>query len=94
VIIENQATGKCNPAFLCLSQARINWEGCSRKGIRRKSGGFDGGGLLIGPDGVTPTRIVRVSVLSDTLLSSLAPLSPEKAFFWHRITWVIPEKGP
>ena len=24
--------------FLCLSQARTNWEGCGRKGIRRKVG--------------------------------------------------------
>jgi len=47
--------------FLCLSQARINWEGCGMKGIRRKNGGIDGGGLLISPDGVAPTRIVGVS---------------------------------
>jgi len=25
--------------YLCLSQARINWEGCARKGIRCKNGG-------------------------------------------------------
>ena len=24
----------------CLSQARINWEGCARKGIRRKMVGM------------------------------------------------------
>jgi len=48
--------------FLCLSQARINCEGCGRKGIRHKNGWIDGGGLLIGPDGVVPTRIVSVSV--------------------------------
>jgi len=47
--------------FLCLSQARTNLESCSRKGIRCKNGGIDGGGLLIGPDGVAPTRIVDVS---------------------------------
>jgi len=28
------------------------------------------------------------------LLSSVAPLSPEEDFFWHRFTWVVPEKGP
>jgi len=43
------------------AQARINWEGCSRKGIWRKNGGIDGGGLLISPDGVLPTQIVGVS---------------------------------
>jgi len=47
--------------FLCLSQARINWKGCSRKGIRRKNGGTDEGGLLLGADGVAPTRTVGVS---------------------------------
>jgi len=41
--------------FLYLSQARINWEGSSRKGIWCKNGGIDGGGLLIGPDGMAPT---------------------------------------
>jgi len=28
-----------NQHIWCLSQARINWEGCGRKGIRRKNGG-------------------------------------------------------
>jgi len=26
--------------FLCLSQARINWDGCSRKGIWHKNEGM------------------------------------------------------
>jgi len=30
----------------CLSQARINWEGCGRKGIWRKKCACDGGGAL------------------------------------------------
>jgi len=76
--------------FLCLSQARINWEGCSRKSIRDKMGGIDGGGLLISPDVVAPNRIVSVFLL----LSSLAPQSPEEAFFWHQLTQVVPGKGP
>ena len=53
--------GMQSSIFLCLSQARINWEGCGRKGIRRKNGGIDGGGLLNSLDGVAPTRIVGVS---------------------------------
>jgi len=58
----NQATGGVQSSiFLCLSQARINWEGCSREGIQCKNGGIDGGGLLISPDGVAPTQIVGVS---------------------------------
>jgi len=46
--------------FMCLSQARVNWEGCNRKGIWHKNGGIDGGGLLISPDGVVRTWIVVV----------------------------------
>ena len=53
--------GICNPADSCLSQARINWEGCDRKGIQRENGGIDGGGLLISLDGVALTWIVSVS---------------------------------
>ena len=54
--------GIASQHIYCLSQARINWEGCSRKGIwHKKWGGGDGGGLLISPDGVAPCRIVSVS---------------------------------
>jgi len=45
----------------CLSQARINWEGCGRKGIRRKNGRGDGGGGTDSPDGVASRRIVGES---------------------------------
>jgi len=47
--------------FLCLSQARINWEVCGRKGIPHKNGGNDGDRLLISPDGVAPTQIIGMS---------------------------------
>jgi len=68
--------------------ARIKWEGCSRKGIRRKMGD-DGDGSLISPDGVAPSRMVSMSA------SDISPctISPEKDFFWHRLTGVVPEKG-
>jgi len=36
----NQATGYASQHIWCLSQARINWEGCVRKGILRKNGGM------------------------------------------------------
>jgi len=52
--------GMQSSIFLCLSQARINWEGCGRKGIWRKNGEIDGGGLLISLDGVALTRIVII----------------------------------
>jgi len=46
--------------FLCLSQAMINWEGCGRKGIRRKMGHV-GGGSLTNLEGVAPNWTVGVS---------------------------------
>jgi len=70
-----------------VPKARINWGGgCGKKGIQRKNGGIDGGGLLISMDGVAPSRIVGVFARST--------LNTEEAFFWYRLTWVIPEKGP
>jgi len=35
----NQATGYASQHIWCLSQARINWEGCGKKDIQRKNGG-------------------------------------------------------
>jgi len=35
----NQATGYASQHIWCLSQARINWEGCARNGIWHKNGG-------------------------------------------------------
>jgi len=69
--------------FLCLSQARTNWEGCGRKGIWCKNRGIDGGGLLIGPDGVAPSRLsmcLPLVILPSTIKSRrsflLAPAHP------------------
>ena len=50
--------------ILCLSQAMINWEGCSGKGIRHKK---IGGKMEVGHwsdslDGVASRRIVGVAV--------------------------------
>jgi len=39
----NQATEYASQHTWCLSQARINWEGCGRKGIWHKNGRDDGG---------------------------------------------------
>jgi len=55
-----QATGYASQHTCCLSQARINWEGYGRKGIRHKMGN-EGGGSLISPDGMAPSQIVGVS---------------------------------
>jgi len=48
----NQATGYASQPIWCLSQARINWEGCARKGIRHKNGGNGKDGGPINLDGV------------------------------------------
>jgi len=53
--------GMVSQHIWCLSQARIKLESCGRKGIWHKNGGHDGGGLLISPDGVAPSRMVGVS---------------------------------
>ena len=38
-LVENQATVYASHHIWCLTQARINLEGCARKGIWRKNGG-------------------------------------------------------
>ena len=53
----------CNQA--CLSQARINWEGCGSKGIRRKIGGMmEVGALMVR----TGWRLAGLSVHSALYL--------------------------
>jgi len=61
VVCDTVPWGMQSSIFLCLFQARINWEGCGRKGIRRKNGGDDGGGSLTSSQGVAPSRTVGVS---------------------------------
>jgi len=39
-VSKKQATGYASQHIWCLSQARINWDGCGRKGIRHKNGGW------------------------------------------------------
>jgi len=50
--------GMQSSIFLCLSEARINWEGCGRKVSKW---GIDGDGWLIDLGAMVPTRIVSVS---------------------------------
>jgi len=49
--------------FGACPQARMKWEGCGRKGIRRKNVWMmiDGGGSVMSPDGVAVSRIVCMS---------------------------------
>jgi len=39
----------------------LKWEGCGRKGIRHKSGGWRWVAMLFSPDGVAPIQIVGAS---------------------------------
>jgi len=87
--IQSQATGYASQHIWCLSQAKIKWEGCGRKGIRRKNGGDDGGGSLISPDGVLPSQMVGVSA---TVIFPCT-IKSRRRFFWHRLTRAVPEKG-
>jgi len=84
----NQATGYASQHIWCLSQARINWECCGRKGIWHKNGGNEGGGSLISPDGVVPSRIV-VCVCSD--ISHCTTKSRRRV--GQRLTRIVSEKG-
>jgi len=64
----NQATGYAGQHIWCLSEARINWEGCGRKDIQHKKWGDDGGGSLISPE----WRSARLSVSLTLSLHHLA----------------------
>jgi len=44
LLLFNQATGYASQHIWCLSQARINWEGCLSKGILHKNDGDGRGG--------------------------------------------------
>jgi len=54
--------------------------------------GEDRGGLLIGTDGVAPSRMI--GGVSASYYLPLHSESPEEDLFWHRFTQVVPEKGP
>ena len=95
VSVINQATGYASQHIWCLSQARINWEGCARKGIRHENGGD-------GIDGA-PISLDRVAVHPDCWCICLcylhfAPENPDTHNTTHNhfmalctlsgITWV------
>ena len=60
-IFLNQTTGYASQHIWCLSEARINWDGCGRKDVWHKDGRDDGGVSLISPDGVASSQIVSAS---------------------------------
>jgi len=80
----NQATRYASQHIWCLFQARINWEGCSSKGIRRNNGGMmEVGHWLVQIEWCPSGWLV--------CLPCYLPLhhkSPEEDFFWHQLTQV------
>ena len=72
----DRATGYASQHIWCLSQARIKWEGCGRKGIRRKNGGMmEVGRLLVRMEWYPAGWSVCLP-----LLMSLRHKSPEEDF--------------
>jgi len=76
----------------CLSQARINWEGCARKGIRRKNGGDSRGGrhqlVWIWWQSI---RIVGASACVIFILHQKIQ-KMAKCTFCYQLTWVVRDK--
>jgi len=88
LLVMNQATGYATCRTWCLFQARINWEGCDRKGIWRTNGGDDGGR---GTDCVASSWIVGAST------SVIFPLHHPRVgdcLFWYQLTRLVLYKGP
>jgi len=74
----SETTMYASQRIWCLSQARIKWEGCGRKGIWHKNGEDDRGWSLINPDGVASSQMVGVSSVTFpcTIKSRRFPLAP------------------
>jgi len=87
-----QATGYASQHIWCLSQARINWEGCARKGILHKNGGYGrGGGHQLVWMGWQSIQIVGASVsVIFILLQKIQKMV--KCTFWYRLTRVVLDK--
>jgi len=68
---QNHATGYASQHTWCLSQARINWEVCDKKGIQCKNGGMIEVEAPISLDGVASSWCTCFCYLP------LAPENPE-----------------
>jgi len=95
----NLAAGYAIQHIRCLSQARINGEGCVRKGIRRKMVGMAEVGALISQDGVAVHPNCWCLCLCYL---HFAPIKSRRwqttmsvvgeCFFWYWLTQVVPDK--
>jgi len=86
----NQATGYAIQHIWCLSQARINWEGCARKGIWRKNGVDGRDGAPISLVRWQSIRIVGVSACVIFILHKKNKMM--KCTFWYQLTRVDSDK--
>jgi len=84
----NQAIGYASQHIWCLSQARKNWEGCTRNGIWRKNGGDvrDGGTNLSGLGGIVGASACVIFILHEKIQKI------EKCTFWYQLTRIVPDK--
>jgi len=90
-LVSNQATGYASQHW-CLSQARINWEGCARKGIGRKNsvddrdGGTNWSGWGGSPSGLLVCLPVFIFILHQKIQKMV------KCTFWYQLTRVVLDK--
>ena len=84
----NQATGYASHHIWCLSQARINWKGCVRKGIRHKKVGMaEMGHQLVWMEWQS-IRIVGASACVIFILHQKIQ-KVAKCTFWYQLTRVV-----
>ena len=89
-------------AIWCLSQARINWESCDRKSIRREIGGMMEVGASMVQIRWRPAGLwAHLPLFSPCLLKSRMMTDSHDSFqvwvseclFWYQPTRVVPDKG-
>ena len=88
---ENQATRYASQHIWCLSQVRINWEGCARKASCVKMVGMAEMGAPISVDGWQSVRIVGVSACVIFILHQKIQ-KMTKCAFRYQLTQVVPDK--
>jgi len=91
-IRNNQATGYASQHIWCLSQARINWKGCVRKGVWCRNGGMTEVGAPISLDGVAVHPDCWCICLCYLHFAPENPEDGEMYTFWYQLTRVVLDK--
>jgi len=88
----DQATGYANQHIWCLSQTRINWEGCVRKGILRKKwwGWQRWRHQLVWMRRQSIRTFGASACVIFILHQKIQKMA--KRIFWYQLTWVVPDK--